>query len=93
MVPEAGLEPAQGCPYRILSSLIELPSSTYRTISRKNIRISISLVLGCARSIVMVWAQHGHSKRFSAIMKSREPGCYVVTGGESGQIVFQTPEH
>ncbi len=50
MVPEAGLEPAQGCLYRILSSLIEFSSSAYR----KNIRISMSLMRDCARCASMV---------------------------------------
>jgi hypothetical protein len=62
-VPEAGLEPAQGCPYRILSSQFQFRANIYRATSCRNILVSISLVSGCARCVPMVQAQDGHSLR------------------------------
>ena len=78
MVPEAGLEPAQGYPYRILSPRFEFSDSAYQTISRKNIRLSISLVPGCARCALMVWAQYGHSKACCGLPGELLGGCLVV---------------
>jgi len=64
LVPEGGLEPPQGCPYRILNSLFHFSGSVYRSTSHRNIRVSVSLLPGCARCALMVWAQYGHSKAF-----------------------------
>ena len=62
MVPEGGLEPLQGYPYRILSPRFEFSGSVYRAISRRIRQVSMSLLSGCARCALMVWAQCGHSK-------------------------------
>ena len=62
LVPEAGLEPAQGCPYRILSSPLPFSGNVYCVIFREIIRFSTFLLFGCARCALMVWAQYGHSK-------------------------------
>ncbi len=68
-----GLEPPQGYPYRILSSRIQFSSSVYRATPRRIIRVSISLLPGCARRSLMVWAQYGHSKPFFLRIEGRVP--------------------
>ena len=62
MVPEGGLEPPQGYPYRILSPPHPFFAKAHHVISRIIIRFSTFLLSGCARCAVMVWAQYGHSK-------------------------------
>src|SRR5215467_3259186 len=61
LVLEAGLEPAQGCPYRILSSLKYFRYSTYRALHLITPRFSSSMLSDCAPCALMVWAQNGHS--------------------------------
>jgi hypothetical protein len=47
MVPEAGLEPAQGCPYRILSPRVEAAHSIRRNLTRQESRFFMLGVCSC----------------------------------------------
>ena len=66
MVPEGGLESAQGCPYWILSRTNRLTIHTYQAITRRIKGLFPLVFPRCAPYVPLVWAQYGHNREYES---------------------------